>query len=35
MQGREKVDSSESTKPLFTYVVQSMKTSLRLVESSI
>ena len=33
MQGREKVDSSETTKPSFTSVTQSIKTSLRLVET--
>ena len=33
MQGREKVDSSETTKPSITSVAQSMKTSLCLVES--
>ena len=33
MQGREKVDSSETTTPSFTFVAQTMKTSLRRVES--
>ena len=33
MQGREKVDSSKTTKPSFTSVAHSIKTSLCLVES--